>query len=151
LSFPFQLVFPDWVLWQPSLYTRLPCFVERSGFSFRLFCRRSDVTRMSCLFLRVTSSKFQVRGGFAISRVPQVITSRPLEVRDQEQAQGGLKGLKDLGEQQKSKDEIDTLLPNQVNPGNRCYSCAPTTRPHRDKTSRVQMPSKIFPHLKVKC
>ena len=37
----------------------------------------------------------------------------PVEVRDQEQAQGGLKG-RDLSEQQKSKDEIDTLLPNQV-------------------------------------
>ena len=64
---------------------------------------------------------FQVRGGFAISRVPQVITSRPLaatEVRDQEQAQGGLK-IREAGDvavdPQKSKDEIDTLLPtNQV-------------------------------------
>jgi hypothetical protein len=64
---------------------------------------------------------FQVRGGFAISRVPQVITSRPLaatEVRDQEQAQGGIK-IREAGDvtvdPQKSKDEIDTLLPtNQV-------------------------------------
>ena len=63
---------------------------------------------------------FQVRGGFAISRVPQVITSRPVatEVRDQEQAQGGLKtreGVVGVADRPKSKDEIDTLLPtNQV-------------------------------------
>ena len=44
----------------------------------------------------------------------------PVEVRDQEQAQGGLKtreGVVGVSDHPKSKDEIDTLLPtNQVSP-----------------------------------
>ena len=55
-----------------------------------------------------------MRGGFAISRGPQIITSRAVPP-DQEQAQGGIKALQQAEEQQKSKEEIDTLLPtNQV-------------------------------------
>ena len=66
------------------------------------------------IFISCDVINLQVRGGFAISRVPQVITSRPVPA-DQEQAQGGIKALQLAEEQQKSKEEIDTLLPtNQV-------------------------------------
>lgn len=54
---------------------------------------------------------FKVRGGFAVPRVPQVITSRQIPSSDQEQARGDIKGPDNI--EQKSKDEIDTLLPIQ--------------------------------------